>query len=131
MQTLLDASAKFGSVYTEDRERIEKPVPAAIVMWNESGSQVPGAGEMVTRTINLILRLLVPRLATSGDVKMQTDNDTKLQDLLEVIRDNPQLDTGSGPLVLSCFAQSWDINYDPEHKRMVTDVRVAVEYEVS
>ena len=134
IKTTLDATAKFGSVYTDCRERIEQPSPAAVMMFHDSGSQETATYDSFGRKSNLILYLFVPRLATNGDAAMQVQMDTSLEDLLKAFIDNPTLtDT-----VEWCMADSWDITVAQETLqdgrlvvRMIAEVRVSVRYGVS
>lgn len=129
LKALLDATEAFGSVYTEDRERIEQPQPAAVLMWHDGGSAEPEANTAEEVTTSLLLRLLVPRGPVGGEVVMQQTTDTKLEKVRETIRKNPTLATNGLPLVLSCRTVSWDIGYDAENARMETEIRVSVTYE--
>jgi hypothetical protein len=131
IKTAADATSKFGSVYTDCRERIEKPSPAAVMMFHDSGSQETASYATFQRTPNLILYLFVPRLATNGDAEMQQQMDESLEDLLQVFIDDPTL----GGLVEWCSVDSWDISVAQETAqngaivvRMIAEVRVSVRY---
>ena len=137
IKTLLDATGDFGSVYTDCRERIEKPSPASVMMFHDAGSQEIGTYDKFYRTSTLIFYLFVPRLATNGDAEMQQQMDESLEDLLGVFVNDPTL---SGTVHTS-FAESWDISTVTEPSptvpgasivtRMLAEVRVAVRYEVT
>jgi hypothetical protein len=133
IKTALDATSKFGSVYTDCRERIENPSPASVMMFHDSGNQETETYGSFRRASNLILYLFVPRLAANGDAAMQQQMDTSLEDLLQVFIDNPTLtDT-----VEWCMADSWDISVAQETQgdgkvvtRMIAEVRVSARYKV-
>lgn len=131
IKTMLDATMKFGSVYTDCRERIEQPSPASVMMYHDSGNQEPETYGSFGRTSNLILYLFVPRPAVNGDAAMQVQMDTSLEDLLQAFIDNPTL----GGMVEWCMANTWDITAGQEAQgdgrvvtRMIAEVRVSVRY---
>lgn len=134
IKTALDATTKFGTVYTDCRERIEQPSPASVMMYHDSGKQETETYGSFGRTSNLILYLFVPRLAANGDAAMQVQMDTSLEDLLQAFIDNPTL----ADTVQWCMADSWDISVAQETQaggalvvRMIAEVRVSVRYEVT
>lgn len=137
LKGVLDATSQFGSVYTEDVERIEKPDPAAIVMWHDGGSQSPQANTAEEVTTILVLDLMVlmgPNGSNPGpEVVMQRNLDSKLEAVRTAVRKNPTLATSGAPLVLSCRVQSWDntVVRDSNERpiRMQSEIKVAVTYE--
>lgn len=126
LKSLLAATGRFGSIYTNDRERIENPNPASVVMWHDGGSQRPQAVTAVDRTTNILVRILVPQPPQNGEEPMQDLTDELVDLVLDTLSQNPTLDTGGGPLVLSAMPTEWDITYDPGNKRMVAEIKVAV-----
>lgn len=131
----LDGAAAFGSVYTEARERIENPNPAAVIMWHDSWSQEQAAmGGMYERRDVLLLWVFIRRAPVYGETKMQTEMDRRVDALDAALRSNPTL-TGT---VLHCQATSCMFDYDkveapggPAELRMLATARVEVDHMVT
>lgn len=139
IKALLDAAKVggvpvFGSVYTEARERIENPNPAAVMMWHDSWSQEQAAmGGMYERREVLLLWVFIRRPPVYGETQMQTEMDAKVEALDTALRSNPTL-TGT---VLHCQAISCTFDYDKvdiqgvgAELRMLGTVRVEVDHMV-
>jgi len=131
IKAVLDATGQLGSVYTVDVERIERPQPAYVTMWHDGGSQTPEAGTTVERTTRLLVRLITPRPPVGTNsvdslAALQEAHDDNVDLCLEALRAAPTLDTGSGPLVLSCMVESWDVKFNDAEKRMDSEFVVVV-----
>ena len=127
IKALLDATSEFGSVYTEDRERIENPNLASITMFHDGGNEAQNTLTSWKRTLRLLVRILVPRAPTDGETVMQTTVDSKIEALLEALHDDPTL----SDTVEWVSIPSWDVTYDQERKRMVAELTVSIAYKVT
>lgn len=126
IKTILDATGDFGSVYTEERRRVDNPLKPYVMMWTDGGSQDVEAGDDLMRQPVILIRIFVPEEpGPSGDVDLQTTMDSAFESAADALRAKPKLntDSGDGPLVIDSLVESWTQRYDPELKRGVVELR--------
>jgi len=105
IKIVIDNTDLLGIVYSKDRKTLDR-MPA-MTMWWDGFEQEPGSGKSTEVGWRFLLRVHV-QLNDEG--KAQDDIDTLVPQIMDALRCNPQLDTGSGPLIRDSIVTTGDVN---------------------